>query len=183
MNTKKAKKILSERGMALVELAITLPIITIFLFAGTEFSRSFRTRQIAAALSKELANDVLRECAGIQTNSALQTCLNQYQDSIKAIGQVLVPNTVVYVSIMKMNGASATRTSSSDYTTAGTFPSKYSVSGNTIVGMDDPNLIQTTRINVIAEAYVPYTAIFTNIMGAQGSFQFNPTSYYESTIM
>ena len=57
----------SERGIALVELAIIIFPLLLLVFSGFECTSYMRQRQVAQMLSRETAVKIYRKCSGFET--------------------------------------------------------------------------------------------------------------------
>ena len=105
-----------ERGNAIVEFALILPLIIMLFIATVEFTRTFRAKEMMAQASRELAHVVYREC--FDSNGALcnlspannQTdlCLSYYKDNFTRRIEQHLPGIELSVSMYSYDAASST---------------------------------------------------------------------------
>ena len=97
-----------ERGNALVEFALVVPIIVSMLAASIEFGRVFRAREIMSLIAREAGNEAFRECFELQdvpcagaTSSATDSCLDvRVTTMMNSIGGAF-PNGVLTLSLYR----------------------------------------------------------------------------------
>lgn len=80
MNNLKLAKY-KRQGGVLLELVIIIPFILFLSFTGFELIRSLKYLNLAATLSREIANIAYRECDPNNTN--MQTCLDTYRQNLE----------------------------------------------------------------------------------------------------
>lgn len=121
------KKINSnQRGGAILEFSLVVPLLLSLSFAGFEFSRSLKILQIGSTLSREAANLAFRRCA-VETGTALTSCLQGTANGIVNFSRITLPNVSIILSVYQRGTpitAAGNRTSivaatsSTAYTTA-----------------------------------------------------------------
>jgi hypothetical protein len=108
-HTASSTELRTNRGMALAELAMVLPLL-VLIFAGTvEYSRMFSAKEIMALAAREAANKAFRECFDTQqsmcTNSQtrLDACLNYYAGEIFEVVKKVLPSVTLTVSMYTLD--------------------------------------------------------------------------------
>lgn len=93
-----------SKGQALVEFALVMPVLLIYLLGAAEFSNMFMTALRVSNLSREAANIAFRDCSyysiplGTSTEERdeaqqrLLTCMNEARDRINAYTNSLLGN-------------------------------------------------------------------------------------------
>lgn len=88
-----------EEGHAVLEFALTLPVLIILIFGGLEFARMLDRLQWATALSREAANVVSRRCAYQKDLKDLEACINSRMTELTSKSSVLAPGTSFVVAV------------------------------------------------------------------------------------
>ena len=173
----------NERGSAITECAIILPLLLGFALAGLELSRSLRYSQLASTLSREIGSVAYRECGSMSVRDT-RTCLQGVFNSFNTFGQSLVPGTMLAVSVYEYDPVtSKVRRVGIAPISAATpatpnLPSRFKVPGGltvdgvagsseglTIAGAITPQVLIDHRVIVIGEALVPFKPIVGSVPG------------------
>lgn len=100
------KNLPNDSGVALLELAISVPLVLVVILVGFQFAITLQTYQQMAMISREAGSSSLRECAkrlcGSFTAADLVACQQCAEDqAAKAVssGSSMAPGAVVVVSI------------------------------------------------------------------------------------
>ena len=189
-----------ERGVAIYEFALILPIVCLFAFMGLEFSRALRYSQLASSLSREAASVVYRDCTNRSVPDTM-SCLTAAQQSLQLFGSKLIPGSQLVLSVYDWDSTSGPvrvrRLGIGPVTAATGYPgvhqTKYSVTGGTMItgiqgtlvgsgiaGDISSQLLEKHRVIVISEAFIPYSSLSGNILARIG---FNPSVFYDVTIV
>ena len=82
------EKIKNEKGAALVEFAIVLPLLLMLVFGMIEFSIMFYDKAVITNASREIARDsiVYRNPTLISTEDIVKAVSNQYSDRLITFG-------------------------------------------------------------------------------------------------
>jgi len=168
-----------EAGAALLELAISIPLLLGLIFGALEYSRSFKQLQISAALSREAASVAYRECGG-DGETAVE-CLDLAQDNFQRYAESLAPGSEVIISMYQrptITSSPALLHSSPAAPISHT--SRFSAGGSEILGIPNDGLISDHRRLVIAEVWLPFQAI---VPGIGGIFNSLTDEFYDVTIL
>ncbi len=71
-----------EHGLAMIELALALPLLLIIALAVFDFSTLFRNYQRLSMVSRESANLAFRQCLAFDSDAAITECLEKTHDDI-----------------------------------------------------------------------------------------------------
>ena len=94
----------NEKGAALIETSILLPLLLLFVFAGLEYSRVLERSQWVSQISRELTNVTYRSCSA-STGAVLKACIRR-----KVIGplsakvETLAPGSQFVVAVYTYEG-------------------------------------------------------------------------------
>ncbi len=172
-----------QRGSAITEFAIVLPLLLGFALAGLELSRSLRYTQLASTLSREIGSVAYRECTSMSARDT-RTCLQGVYDRFITFGQSLVPGTLLAVSAYEYDKdtgeirrvgiapLAAATPGATDNPSRFTVPNGVpingvagSLTGNAIAGAITQQVLQDHRVVVIGEALVPFRPIVGSVPG------------------
>ena len=81
----------SERGQAMTEMALIIPLLLVFILGAVEFSNLLMTALKATSLSREAANASFRDCAFLD-NVAANTCLEDISTKILTGAKLTLPD-------------------------------------------------------------------------------------------
>lgn len=94
----------------MVEVAILLPLVFLFVFGGLEYSRTLERSQWVSQLSREVANVTYRECAA-STGAVLNACIRRkVLAPLTSQAQTLAPGTEFVVAVFSYDEDDATVT-------------------------------------------------------------------------
>jgi len=99
---KTIKKLSSEKGTALIEAAITVPIILLIAVGIFEFGRAYQTWQVLTNAAREGARMAVIEGS---TDAAVRTRVNQYLKDGGIIKTDLATDKIAIVHDVKFTGA------------------------------------------------------------------------------
>lgn len=183
----RTNRLSDEKGVAMVELALSIPLLFFMVFGALEYSRSFKQMQISATLSREAASVAYRNCGGDEEGPRIQGCIFDVQTRMTAYAKSLVPDSQVIISIYNRDtSASAPKRlhmspiNAVPYKGTVSFASKFSAGSSKIIGVPDDNAINDHKRVVIAEAFVPFDAI---IPGFSTIFNGLTDNFYDATIL
>lgn len=170
-----------EKGGALIEFAMLMPLLLLLAIGGAEIGRAISAREAAIALSKAAANQAFRECTHM-TQGKMTLCLNDIRNQFQTFASQVFPGTSVVVKVftwdpdtgagIEAQSATGGKVSQFDYNaSSGLLTSHPSTISNSIV--------QQRRILVVGEAYVPFDHIAPYTAQI---FDVTNGEYYESTI-
>ena len=142
----------SQAGVAMIELALMLPFLVLLFFGGTEFVRVLQAKQNLAAIVREGANSVFRECLELEKPDP---CMLDVYSRIDASANVILPTAGVRLSLFVLNTTSGTVT----LHTQGGIVSKYSVAGFNVAGSDLETLLAAEERVAVAEARFTFDQI------------------------
>ena len=175
-----------EKGHALVELAIVLPILVIVSFIGIEMSRSIQFSTASVTFSREIASLAFRNCAGETLTSAdamvrTQLCIEAERARIEAVAREAFPGTELIVSFIAYDDTTSkfNLVSAQGVSPAHTSTIAVGLGGSTVNGGLDNDVIKKHKLVVVGEAYVPYQSV----VGTIGTFTYDPTVFHERTVM
>lgn len=164
-----------ESGLAMLELALALPIVLIISFVSIETARSLRYVQVASTLSREVASLAYRDCVG-DKDEKLMFCLRNVRDEVLGYANNLIGGSEVIVSMYTYDGTTAKDETSYE---AGE-SSQYTLAGTAISGLTDTNFLTNQRIVVIGEVYIPYEPLVPRLSSA---FNLGAKDYYDATVL
>lgn len=181
----KNKKIFSEKGTSLIELAFVLPLMFAFLFVGIEYTRSLRVKILTQNFTREVANTLNRNCLGLDTDADIQTCINNNRDVLASTAQNLVPGTRIYAGLYYNNGPKLICNNTGDIPNS-TYPSRIKGAGlncgvlDTVAAnvLDVSAIMTAARKVVVVEMVSPYQQVLGFVPGL---FSYNPQFFYAVT--
>ena len=167
-----------QKGVALIELALILPLIALLVFTGLEFSRSLKHIQLAAALSREVASLALRECIS-DSDERVPYCLEIIQADIEEFGSRLISDTELIVSIYRYHRED------NNFKRVGSaggskYASRFEEEEEGLTDSLHVSLTGAETVIAIGEAYVPFYAIVSKVEKYLG---YQSGVYYDATIM
>lgn len=191
----------TDRGVAIIELLICLPVLLILVFVGSDIAIALNKYQIALSLSKDLATIVYRECV-IDINSYQYSSMRTDGYYSELLGP---PECVKKLNDSKMKTAVAKISSDAGYALSmynwRSFPrsplrtaialhnvpaSRYSInnfrqgpSADTDVSGNTSKLLKDYEVVVIAEVFIPHQTLFPGIMN---SLHFKDNMVYAATL-
>ena len=199
----------SERGLAIIELALIMPLFVAVALVGLEISRALSYSQAAVSLSREAASRAFRKCgsdwSADTANAAkmlkVRNCLEKQEAALEQFANRAFPGTEVILTIFRYGAPGAAVTCTAGNMNAGftrvsragtgTYQTTFLFKNN--VGVYDPALstgsairgidTQTaclTRVIVAAEVYIPYSSV----SGRGASlFSYNPQEFYSAATL
>ncbi len=169
-----------ECGIAIVELALILPLLLIITLASLELIRESTSVKIAVQLSREAANLAYRECVNrINSPDEAVECLSLCQQEVmQRARDTIGSNVTVILSYYTTDTAAAPLLwRLAEVGSSVTYPTKY-----TAATLAPHSYIATKPDQpiVIGEVYVPYTAV---IRAVGGFFHNSDGAAYDATIL
>ncbi len=160
---------LTQKGQAILELAMVLPVLIIIGFTGIEFSQALRTKQLSRTLSREAASMAYRDCS---LSSGVRTvdCLNQVRASVMQSASLRPGTNVVltmYESSPNINRFGPTGGSS-----------RFSMGDLNTSGNSVGDLIRSQKVAVVAEVEVRHNSALIFL-----PFSFGTRLFYDATIL
>jgi hypothetical protein len=92
----------SCRGVALVELALAVPVMITLVFVALQLSHSLRYSEVLSTASREAANAAFRDCASSNNAGA---CLSGPLGQVNSFLAGLLPEADVIISVYAMDAA------------------------------------------------------------------------------
>ncbi len=193
MNRLISQRNLGDRGAVLVEFAVILPLILVLVFAGSEFSRLIKVKQLVTTISREAANMAFREC--VMNEGATATCHTEMRNKLQTLARKKIPGTEVIISVYnwdpevddEINTADGKVVDPPMVTAVGINQTKFAPSGDHIadaatrsINIVPRGIIERQRSVVIGEAYVPNTTVIGSFLGL---FRFDRSVAYDATIL
>lgn len=182
----------AQTGVAILELALILPVLVFCVFAGLEFARALQKMEIAAALSREAASIAYRNCAADPAGDPSYTehwndtayivaCLTAARDEVLDIGTALTDRVDIIVNLYREDAAHTMV----QYSTGAIDPVKHSTKfavagGTTVTGGNGAVTLHRRSYVVTGEAYVPFQTIIGFVWK---SFRAIPQEFYDATIL
>lgn len=173
----------NQRGVAIMEFAILLPLLAMISIASLELVRTSGALKVAVQMSREAANIAFRDCIGVgeptnaEDRQLLLTCLNERRAVTNTFNQSWgrpgIEVLLSYYEVVEKNGVPVVEywgTSSS-----GVYPTKFDASKL----LTEITKLPGERI-VVAEVYVPHRAI---VPGIAGLFHYDPDFLYDLTVL
>jgi hypothetical protein len=90
-----------ERGIALVEFAIIVPVLFAIIFGGIELARALRVQKMVSTMSREVANIAFRECT--PALEPVQACLENVVERVVPLSSPGMSEVIVIVSVYRVN--------------------------------------------------------------------------------
>ena len=175
----------SERGNAILELALVLPVIAAIALGGLEYSRALKWMQISATLSRESASIAYRDCsmmrddANILGPQYLTICLQRVRSTVAQQVQESAPNAMIILSLYDFDGVIEQEALVGGNAT---FSSKYDpVSMNNDINGHLSQTVVENDFIVISEVYLPYKPIVPGL--AEFIFLSESGAFYDATII
>lgn len=187
-----------EKGIAMLEFVVILPLLLGLSIAALELSRSLRHAQLASTLSREVASIAYRECTNLPPPETM-SCLEQIATPLTDFAQRLIPNSLVIVSVYALDDSSGVEVlqrrgifplQASDGT-VGVSQTKNSITngvamdgvqgsqqGTTFSGVVEEEWVREHRMVVIGEAYVPFVPV---LPFAGGLFVTGDLEFYDAS--
>jgi hypothetical protein len=191
MRSRGTDSVASSAGKALVELAITLPLIVLIALSAIEYSISFSYMQASIVLSREVASIAFRGAATMSTSATywgdgtgvipVKVQLTDLRDKLQSRIAPSFPGAELMVSLYVYDEAAGTWLRA--VSTRGSQHSRYRLdaTGSRIEGRDvDSDVLRRQRAIVVGEAFIPAPAYFSAFWGTNG---FEGRIFYASTII
>lgn len=164
----------NERGIALVELALVVPVLFFIILAAVEYGMLLKKYEQLSHISREAANSAFRECA---TQATPQACIDTVTARSTQAAQVLVPGAAVILSLYRYDSTMRrTQLQAVNQATANArgFTTRYS-----------PGSFSATTINndnktVVASEVFYQAGSMTKVVNA--FFSSSPRVLYETTV-
>jgi Flp pilus assembly protein TadG len=164
----------AERGIALVEFALILPLLLALTLGVMELIHSTNVAKVASQLSREAANLALRQCT---ESASVVTCLQSQQTLIQNFARNNgFAGTEVIISYYKTSDAASPVLTQVASSGVGTYPTRFAADGS---GFAPEIKSLKGQSMYIAEVYIPYTAVVRRIAGV---FDFGLTFLYDVTV-
>lgn len=180
----------NEQGVAMLEVAILLPLVFLFVFGGLEYSRTLERSQWVSQLSREVANVTYRECAA-STGPVLNACIRtKVLIPLTSQAHTLAPGTEFVVAVFSYdeNDGSVTEEGIEG---SQTYTGKFRDAGFTVQQLTSQAQAQTTgtpgmalrenRLIVVSTAYSPMQTFVRRI--APGISLIFPEVLVSSTVI
>jgi hypothetical protein len=157
----------SQKGIAIFELVLVLPILFLFSFGTFEFARFLRQMQFASFLSRELARVGYQECAS--DHSAVnsdsfdpQVCLEMVVRELNQRTESVLPGAELILSIYNLDSMTVTRDGIGG---EGEQKSKISLAIASDKQTDIGKMLSEYETVVIGEVYLPHIVFVRYIPG------------------
>ncbi len=159
-----------ERGTAIVEFCLVIPLIILFAFAGLEYSRMVRETQIASSLAHVFADVAYRDCAAERNGAKFDAsdCLQLVHQRLRAQWQGLAGASEVVVSMYRFDGV----VSLEAQVVAGSQPSAYSVAKLNLPNSSVGDITRSQEVIIIAEVFLPFSSSFSFIRSSSPAGNF-----------
>ena len=144
----------NERGVAMLEFAIILPILLLIFFAATDLYRVFSAHQFMSVLSREAGNVAFRECteepSGLKTNQCLERFANEVFNNALSAGSSM-RSARIQLKVFRYN-AGANPTPTGSYLLGGSAP--WAVSNITAAEVRNfKSYVEAKPVTVTAEVF------------------------------
>ncbi len=98
----------AQRGVAILEFAITAPLLLLVLLGVIEFARVIKSRQAAVLFSREVVRTVVRECIGGDLTDDpgfdLPACVSSSLEMIRPRAEEQIGEATVILSVYRHSG-------------------------------------------------------------------------------
>lgn len=169
----------SERGVAIIELAIVLPMLILLFFGAIELVRALQMQERMTVLTKEAANIMFRDCLELDEPALTQAagadaCMNKALADIDNASRFVMPGALWILSLYDKDSA-----------TPGNLKARVSSAGAPASRFDTnpvPNGLLLSQGKIVtAEVFFTYRPLFHDGVGGSNIIPVT-TQLYDATM-
>ena len=163
-----------ERGVAVMEFAIVIPLFLFLVIGGLEYAKQLERKQWASQLSREVASMSYRSCGGLR-GVDMSLCVEKWVlDPIKKTASALAPGTEFVVALYTYDSTRPVRVREEAVAGSNKYLTNFRNSGflESRLNWESANRVPNTvglslrenEMIVVASAYIPFDQSFARVI-------------------